>query len=93
MAPTQYCLHPTLAGVKHIFAAPVEACDNCGQHRDAAQKESGTLPINLILLDHKISGHLADLSPDNVQPFLIHNLRWRVADVSKYITSILVTMS
>ncbi|KAK6218180.1 hypothetical protein LQW54_002933 [Pestalotiopsis sp. IQ-011] len=69
VAPAQYCLHPTLAGVKHIFAAPVEACDNCGQHRDAAQKDSGTLPINPILLDHKIGGHLADLCADNILQF------------------------
>ncbi|KAF3000407.1 hypothetical protein E8E14_002195 [Neopestalotiopsis sp. 37M] len=80
VTPSRYCLHPTLAGVKHIFAAPVEACDNCGEHREAGQTESGTLPINPILLDHKIAGNLADLSPNSVQPFLVNNLRWRVVD-------------
>ncbi|ETS85736.1 hypothetical protein PFICI_03761 [Pestalotiopsis fici W106-1] len=80
VAPAHYCLCPTLAGDMHIFAAPVEACDNCGQHRDAAQLESGTVPINPILLDYKITGHLTDLSPDRVRPFLLDNLRWRVVN-------------
>ncbi|KAK9413322.1 putative tyrosinase [Seiridium unicorne] len=79
---SHYVLFPTLAGNTHIFAAPAEACDNCGQQRDAAQLESGTVPINPILLDHVIAGSLVDITPDRVKRFLVQNFRWRVIDVS-----------
>ncbi|KAK9769564.1 putative tyrosinase [Seiridium cardinale] len=68
--------------VIHIFAAPAEACHNCGQQRDAAQLESGTVPINPILLDHVIAGSLVDMTPDRVKPFLAAGNRVDIRSVA-----------
>src|SRR5271156_291618 len=73
---------PTMAGLSHIFAAPIEACDNCGRQRLQATLVTSTAPMTPMLLDYVKIGELEDLSPDNVKPFLVKRLKWRVVDVS-----------
>ena len=34
-----YSIYPTLAGASHIFAAPEEVCDNCGNQAAASQAD------------------------------------------------------
>jgi len=73
---------PTLAGLSHVFAAPVEACDNCGRHEQQAVLVSNTTPITSMLLDYMEIGELQSLHPEHVKPFLIERLKWRVVTVS-----------
>ncbi|KIX96367.1 uncharacterized protein Z520_08145 [Fonsecaea multimorphosa CBS 102226] len=76
---SQYISYRTLGGISHIFAAPVEACDNC--HMQAVNLnhlQTDTAGITSTLLDYMLTGDLADLSPENVKPFLVKNLKWRV---------------
>ena len=73
---------PTKAGLSHIFAAPAEACDNCGRQRLQAHLVTSTAPITPMLLDYVKIGELADLSPEKVKGFLVKMLKWRVIDVS-----------
>ncbi|KAK9786302.1 putative tyrosinase [Seiridium cardinale] len=51
-------------------------------YRDAAQLESGTVPINPILLDHVIAGSLVDMTPDRVKPFLAAGNRVDIRSVA-----------
>lgn len=78
----QFGLQPTMAGINHVFTSSREACDNCGMHDDEHHLISGTKVITPMLLDYIEIGDLADLSPANVVPFLIANLKWRIVDVS-----------
>lgn len=90
---SQYLIYPTLAGYTHIFAAPVEACGECEQQHDVRQKQSDTVPMNRILLNHKIAGNLANLSPDRVEPFLVNNLRWMVVNVSVLLNNHIIDLA
>jgi tyrosinase len=73
---------PSLAGVHHIFAAPSEACDNCGRQAEQADVVETTIPITSLLIDYRASGLLQSLDPEDVQPFLQARLKWRVGTVS-----------
>ncbi len=73
---------PTMAGLSHIFAAPVEACDNCGRQRLQAHLVTSTAPITPMLLDYVKIRELEDLTPEKVKEFLVKMLKWRVVDVS-----------
>lgn len=74
-------LAPTLAGFTHVFAAPVEACDNCGQQDEQAHLVTSTVPITSILLDYVETRILESMRPEHVKPFLVQNLKWRVVTV------------
>ncbi|KAK3717680.1 hypothetical protein LTR37_005747 [Vermiconidia calcicola] len=78
---SSYLSHPTLAAASHIFAAPVEACDNCGNQQQQSHLVTSTAPITPMLLDYVEIGHLPNLRADSVKPFLVRNLRWRVVTV------------
>ncbi|MCJ1396693.1 hypothetical protein MMC18_009585 [Xylographa bjoerkii] len=86
--PTKYFLEPTLAGLNHIFAAPVQLCDSCGTQQQQAFVISNTTSITSMLLDYvKVppeSGleRLESMRPEHVEPFLIKYLRWRAVDVT-----------
>ena len=73
---------PTFAGLNHVFAAPVEACDNCAQQEGVAHMVRSTSPITSMLLDYVGNGELESMRPEHVRPFLIRNLKWRVRTVS-----------
>ncbi|KAL9113600.1 MAG: hypothetical protein Q9227_002338 [Pyrenula ochraceoflavens] len=77
----KYLVQPTLAGITHNFAAPVEYCDNCGQQAEQGQLVSGTVVITPILKDYVLANELADLTLENVRPFLVKHLKWRVVTV------------
>ena len=79
---SKYIAYSTLGGLSHIFTAPVEICDNCGNQAVQSQLQRDTAPITPILMDYILNGSLADLTPENVQPFLVKNLKWRVVTVS-----------
>ncbi|KAF4627308.1 hypothetical protein G7Y89_g10846 [Cudoniella acicularis] len=80
--PGSYDRAPTLAGSSHVFAAPVELCDNCGQQELHGVLVSNTSPVNPILLDYIEIGELESLRPEHVKPFLVKNLEWRVLTVN-----------
>jgi hypothetical protein len=82
VATSDYMSYPTLAGVNHIFAAPTEACDNCGIQQHQAHLVTDTAVITSMLLDYVQIGQLEDLTVRNVKPFLIKRLKWRVVTVS-----------
>ena len=73
---------PTFAGLNHVFAAPVEACDNCGTQEGVAHMVRSTSPITSMLLDYVQAGVLGSMRPEHVHPFLVKNLKWRVVTVS-----------
>ena len=77
-----YALQPTMAGLNHVFTSTREACDNCGYQMDEGHMVTDTNPITPMLLDYIEIGQLADLTPANVVPFLVKNLKWRVVTVS-----------
>ncbi|KAI9663307.1 MAG: hypothetical protein M1831_002591 [Alyxoria varia] len=69
---------PSLAGITHIFAAPVEHCDNCGVQDEQSHVVTNTVPITSLLLDYVTIGQLESLRPEHVKPFLTRGLKWRV---------------
>ena len=75
VASIDYLSYQTLAGANHVFAAPTEACDNCGRQQHQAHLVTDTAPITPMLLDYVQVGQLADLTVRNVKPFLIKNLK------------------
>ena len=75
-------MNPYLAGINHIFAAPREVCDNCGQQDAAGVLASDTVPITPLLLDYIMKGTLESMRAEHVRPFLVRYLRWRVVYVS-----------
>ena len=80
--PDEYAVNPYLAGINHIFAAPREVCDNCGQQDAAGHLASDTVPITPLLLDYMNNGTLESMRAEHVRPFLVKYLRWRVVYVS-----------
>jgi hypothetical protein len=75
---------PTFAGLNHVFAAPVEACDNCASQDQASELVRSTSPITSILFDYVNAGTLGSTRPEHVVPFLVKNLKWRVVTVSAF---------
>lgn len=80
--PAKYSVQPTLAGITHNFAAPIEYCDNCGRQEEQGHLVSGTLVITPILKDYILVNELRDLTPESVKPFLVKHLKWRIVTVS-----------
>lgn len=80
--PVKYSVQPTLAGITHNFAAPIEHCDNCGRQEEQGHLVSGTVVITPILNDYILIGELRDLTPESVEPFLVKHLKWRIVTVS-----------
>ncbi|KAJ4248373.1 hypothetical protein NW762_012703 [Fusarium torreyae] len=80
---------PGFVGVSHIFTAPAEACDNCGRQEEQAKLVTSTTPITSLLLDYANVGQLGSMNPEDVEPFLVKNLKWRVQTAS---TSIALMM-
>ncbi|KPM45160.1 hypothetical protein AK830_g1416 [Neonectria ditissima] len=72
---------PGFVGVSHIFTAPIEACDNCGRQQEQAKLVTSTTPITSLLLDYANAGQLGSMNPEDVEPFLVKNLKWRVQTV------------
>ena len=83
--PTAYKLQPSFAGTAHFFIAPPQACDNCMKQGQAGAIVANTTTITPILHDYVNKGHddlrLASLEPNDVKPFLIEHLRWRVLKI------------
>jgi tyrosinase len=77
-----YATSPYLAGINHVFAAPREVCDNCGQQDAAGFLASDTVPITPLLLDYIAEGTLQSMRTEHVRPFLVKYLRWRIVYVS-----------
>ncbi|OCL09432.1 Di-copper centre-containing protein [Glonium stellatum] len=76
--PLHYYAQPTLAGSATVFAAPVEACDNCGRQEEQAVLVTDTSDITPMLLDYQAVGELQSLSAEHVVQFLKDRLKWRV---------------
>jgi hypothetical protein len=71
-----------MAGLNHVFTSSREACDNCGNQAEEGHLISGTNPVTPMLLDYVKIGELPDITPANVVPFLVKNLKWRIVPVS-----------
>ncbi|KAJ7711400.1 tyrosinase [Mycena metata] len=72
--PTQWRTSPNFVGAHHVFANSVpDRCANCRTHRDAEVE-------GFVHLDDGITDHsgLGSLEPNVVEPYLTHNLHWRV---------------
>ena len=69
---------PSYVGVVHIFAAPRSACDNCGQQAEQSDRVTNTISMTSLLLDYVETGSLASMEPEDVKPFLVENLRWKI---------------
>ncbi|KAJ6568747.1 tyrosinase [Mycena capillaripes] len=72
--PKQWRTSPNFVGAHSVFANSVpERCANCRTHRDAEVE-------GFVHLDDGIAEHsgLDSLEPDVVEPYLKHNLHWRV---------------
>ncbi|KXJ86569.1 hypothetical protein Micbo1qcDRAFT_208983 [Microdochium bolleyi] len=78
----EWASQPGFVGLSHIFTAPREACDNCGRQEEQAQLVTSTTPITSLLLDYIKAGELGSMDPQDVEPFLIKKLKWRVQTVS-----------
>jgi hypothetical protein len=81
ISPTEYLVQPTLVGANHIFADPVEACDNCGQQEEQGQLITNTAQITPMLLDYIQIGELQDLTPASVKTSLVERLKWRLVTI------------
>jgi len=79
--PLTYSFQPTRAGTTSIFAAPSQACDNCGRQDELEKLVTNTTDITPMLLDLKKINKFEDLSSANIVPFLKDNLKWRIATV------------
>lgn len=73
---------PGFAGVTHVFASPTEVCDNCGKQEHQAHLVTSTSPITSLLIDYVEKGQMASMEAQDVEPFLVKNLKWRVQTVS-----------
>jgi hypothetical protein len=73
---------PALVGVHHVFTAPTQVCDNCGDHAAAATVVETTIPITSMLIDFRAEKVLPSLEPEHVKPFLAKRLKWRICKVS-----------
>lgn len=73
---------PGFVGVSHIFTSSTEVCENCSDQERQAQLVTSTTPMTSLLLDYAKIGQLGSLAPDDVERFLIDNLKWRVQTVS-----------
>ncbi|KAJ6592568.1 tyrosinase [Mycena capillaripes] len=72
--PKQWRTSPNFVGAHHVFANSVpERCANCRTNRDA--EVEGFVHLNEGIVEH--SG-LDSLDPDVVEPYLKHNIHWRV---------------
>ena len=75
-------MEPSLAGITHVFAAPEQFCDNCGQQAQQAATANNTVQVTSLLQDYVATGALQSLRPEHVKPFLVEGLKWRVVSVS-----------
>lgn len=73
---------PGFAGVTHVFASPTEVCDNCGKQEHQAHLVTSTSPVTSLLIDYVERGQLASMEAQDVERFLVKNLKWRVQTVS-----------
>ncbi|KAH7254250.1 uncharacterized protein BKA55DRAFT_737968 [Fusarium redolens] len=63
------------------FTSSTEVCDNCASQEQQAQLITSTTPITSLLLDYANIGQLGSMGEEDVEPFLIKNLKWRVQTV------------
>ena len=77
--PSAWSLDANLAGsqfisVKSLSAIMNSPCSNC----DPDQMVSGTVPLTHTLLRHISEGELKSMEPDDVNPYLAQNLKYRI---------------
>ena len=76
-----YMTQPALAGLTYIFTSPVETCGNCARQEKHSHLVSNTTRLTPMLLDCIKIGELRSLDAEDVKPYLIKNLKWRVVQV------------
>ncbi|KAI9692221.1 MAG: hypothetical protein M1822_006451 [Bathelium mastoideum] len=76
--PERYIVAPTLAGISYNFAGHEEACSDCARHASEKLKVTGTTYLNPQLADYVRIGELRSLDPEDIKPFLVNRLKWRI---------------
>jgi hypothetical protein len=79
--PNKYLVAPTLAAFTYNFTSSPDTCENCAQQRKERMKITGCEVLTPILIDYIKIGELKSLEPQDVKPFLVDRLRWRVSTV------------
>jgi hypothetical protein len=79
--PENYLVAPTLAAFSYNFTSTTENCANCAKHGEERVKITSTAVLTPILIDYIKIGDLRSLDPNDVKPFLVDRLRWRVSTV------------
>ena len=74
---------PTLAGIAHFFIASPDDCENCTALGQAGAQVSHSTTVTSTLADYVALGELGSLEPDDVVPFLVKNLKWRVVKMGE----------
>ncbi|KAF5588390.1 tyrosinase precursor (monophenol monooxygenase) [Fusarium pseudocircinatum] len=72
---------PGFVGVSHIFTSSSEICENCADQERQVQLVTSTTPMTSLLLDYVKIRQLGSLAPEDVERFLIDNLKWRVQTI------------
>ncbi|KAF5983153.1 tyrosinase precursor (monophenol monooxygenase) [Fusarium bulbicola] len=72
---------PGFVGVSHIFTSSSEICENCADQERQVQLVTSTTPMTSLLLDYVKTRQLGSLAPEDVERFLIDNLKWRVQTI------------
>ena len=78
---TSYTALPGFVGITHIFTAPRELCSDCDRQEDENVRVSNTTPITSQFLGYIVRSDLNSMEPEDVQPFLVKNLKWRIGTV------------
>lgn len=85
--PATWSFEPNLVGSHCVFAMISGSPANAQQ----GQQVTGTVPLTSALLDGIVHGRLDSLDLDDVEPYLLKNLHWRVSMVSWNMSGCLIS--
>lgn len=77
--PETWSTSQALVGKMSILAQGAETgCDKCKHDQATGMLITGTVPLTETLVDKVHAGNVASLGSNDVEPYLIKNLHWRV---------------
>jgi tyrosinase len=79
--PENYLVASTLAAFSYNFTSTTQNCANCARHGEERVKITSTAVLTPMLIDYIKTGDLRSLDTNDVEPFLVDRLRWRVSTV------------
>jgi tyrosinase len=81
--PLTWRFDPNLVGTFSILGDTVgTGCKKCQKDREDHLQITGQVPLTLALVERYLAGHIENLTPEKVVPYLQTNLHWRVAAAS-----------